>query len=115
MIYYNPKLKLLARELRNNATEAEKRLWNRIRRKQLKRTQFYRQRVIGNYIVDFYCPKAKIIIELDGEQHFTPQGKIKDRKRDSYLNELGFQVLRFSNLEVMNNIEGVLQVIWNHL
>ncbi|TKJ42402.1 hypothetical protein CEE37_01595 [candidate division LCP-89 bacterium B3_LCP] len=115
MIYYNPKLKLLARELRINATDAEKRLWNRIRRKQLKDTQFYRQRVIGNYIVDFYCPKAKIIIELDGEQHFTPQGKIKDLKRDSYLNELGFQVLRFSNLEVMNNIDGVLQVIWNHL
>jgi very-short-patch-repair endonuclease len=115
MIHYNPKLKDRARDLRKNATDAEKLLWSRIRRKQLKDTQFYRQRIVGDYIVDFFCPKAKIVIELDGEQHFTPEGKIKDRQRDSYLNELGIRVLRFTNVEVMNNIEGVLQVIWNHL
>ena len=115
MIYYNSKLKNQSRGLRKNATDAEKLLWSRVRRKQLKDCQFYRQRIIGNYIVDFYCPKAKIIVELDGEQHYTDEGKIKDRERDLYLNNLGLQVLRFTNREVLGNIEGVLEVIGNYL
>ena len=66
MLYYNNKLKPLARQLRSNMTEAEKRLWSKIRRKQLRGRQFYRQRIIGNYIVDFYCPKDKLVIEWMG-------------------------------------------------
>jgi very-short-patch-repair endonuclease len=68
---FNKSLKPLARELRKNMTDAEKRLWSKIRRKQLKKIQFYRQKNIGDFIVDFYCPAAKLIIELDGGQHFS--------------------------------------------
>ncbi len=70
MIYYNHGLKNTARTLRKNMTEPERLLWSRIRRKQLRGFQFYRQKTVGNYIVDFYCPSARIIIEVDGGQHF---------------------------------------------
>ena len=66
-------------------TEAEKLLWSKVRKKQLKGYQFYRQKNIGNYIVDFYCPAAKLVIELDGGQHYSPKGKEKDKRRDAYL------------------------------
>lgn len=106
MISYNPNLKKYARELRKNMTDAERLLWSKIRRKQLKGKQFYWQKPIGNYIVDFYCPAAKLIIELDGGQHFTDEGKAKDKKRDAYLTNLGFRVKRYSDIEVLKNIEG---------
>jgi very-short-patch-repair endonuclease len=115
MISYNPKLKKLSRELRKNTTDAERCLWSRIRGKQLKGRQFYRQKPIGNYIVDFYCPSAKLIIELDGGQHFSEKGKEKDKKRDSYLKNLGFKVTRYSDIDVLKNIEGVLKDIHNQL
>ena len=96
-------------------TDAEKRLWSRIRRKQLKEIQFYRQKNIGDYIVDFYCPSAKLIVEIDGGQHYSGDTRTKDQKRDRFLNDLGFKVLRFSNSDVFENIEGVVQKIYNHL
>ena len=73
MLLYNPKLKKYSQELRKNMTDAERQLWSKLRGKQLKGLQIYRQRIIGNYIVDFYCPKANLIIEIDGGQHYTPQ------------------------------------------
>ena len=115
MLYYNEKLRKLSRELRKNMTDAEKLLWSRIRRKQLKGSQFYRQKIIGNYIVDFYCTKAKLVIELDGGQHYTPEGQQKDRVRDDYLSGVGLKVARFSDKEVFDNIEGVLETIWEYL
>jgi len=115
MLPFNKKLKTLARQLRKNMTEAENFLWQRIRRKQLKGRQFYRQRNIGNYIVDFYCPAAKVIVELDGGQHFTQEGIRGDQVRDRYLEGLGFTILRFSDREVFKNIEGVLERILEHL
>ena len=115
MLPFNKNLKGLARQLRKNMTEAESFLWQRIRKKQLKSRQFYRQKNVGNYIVDFYCPSAKVIVELDGGQHFTQQGISGDQVRDKYLESLGFTILRFSDREVFKNIEGVLEKIFEHL
>ena len=112
---FNKQLKPIARELRKNMTDAEIFLWSKVRRKQLKGNQFYRQKNIGNYIVDFYCPSAKLIIEVDGGQHYSEQGQAQDRIRDEYLSQLGFKVLRVSDREVLSNINGVLQRIYEHL
>jgi very-short-patch-repair endonuclease len=90
-------------------------LWEKIRGKQLKGYQFYRQKTIGNYIVDFYCPKAKLVIELDGGQHYSFEGKEKDRERDGYMKSIGLRVLRFSDKEVFENIQGVFERIWGYL
>jgi very-short-patch-repair endonuclease len=92
-------------------TDTEKLLWSRIRRKQLKGYQFYRQKTVGNYIVDFYCPSALLIIELDGSQHYTDEGKI----RDQYLIGLGFQVMRYPSTEVFCNIDGIVDEIYEQL
>jgi len=108
VLKYNPHLLHLARNNRKNMTIAERKLWARIRKKQLNGHKFLRQRPIGNYIVDFYCPKAKIVIELDGEQHYSEKGLIRDKERDAYLNSLGLNVLRFSNNDIKNNIDIVL-------
>jgi len=112
---FNKSLQPSARDLRKNMTEAERFLWSKIRRKQLNGYQFYRQKNIGNYIVDFYCPAAKLIIELDGGQHFSPTGLEKDKIRDDYLRGLGFTILRFSDREVFKNIEGVIERMLKYL
>ena len=96
-------------------TDAEKLLWSKIRAKQLKGRQFYRQRIIGNYIVDFYCPKANLIIELDGGQHYTDEGIKKDRIRNNYMREQGYRVLRFSDRELFENPKGVIEKIYGNL
>ena len=77
--------------------------------------QFYRQRAIGNYIVDFYCPKAKLVLEVDGGQHYSDEQIEIDKKRSSYLNKLGLKVMRFTNLDVLNNIDVVLDEIYRYL
>ena len=115
VLKYNKKLKPFARELRKNMTDAEKRLWAKIRMRQMGGHQFYRQRAIGNYIVDFYCPKAKLVLEVDGGQHYSDEQIEIDRKRSSYLNRLGFKVMRFTNLDVLNNIDVVLDEIYRYL
>lgn len=114
-LHYNGRLKPFSRQLRSSMTDAEKLLWSRIRRKQLKGKQFYRQRIIGRYIVDFYCPRDKLVVELDGGQHYTEEGKMKDQVRDNFLRSKGLTVLRFSDREVFENLEGVLEVIYRHL
>jgi very-short-patch-repair endonuclease len=93
-------------------TDSEKTLWQRIRRKQLMGIQFYRQKPIGNFIVDFFAPKLKLIIEVDGSQHFQAAHLLKDSKRDEYLTGLGLKVLRFNNREVLKETEAVLQKIY---
>lgn len=115
MLYYNKKLKYTARTLRKNMTDTEKLLWSRIRRKQLKGYQFYRQKTIGNYIVDFYCPSAKLVIELDGSQHYTNEGKQKDQVRDQYLIGIGLQVMRYPSTDVFSNIDGIVDEIYEQL
>jgi very-short-patch-repair endonuclease len=81
----------------------------------LKECQFYRQKIIGQYIVDFYCPKADLVIELDGGQHYEENGRKKDRLRDDSLTRMGIKVLRFSDREVFENIGAVMEKIWSYL
>ena len=111
MLHYNKNLQSLARELRKNMTDAERLLWSKIRRKQVRGCQFYRQRTIGNYIADFYCPKAKVVIEVDGGQHYSWPGEELDKHRDIQMRNLGLRVLRLSNIDVLQNIEGVMEYI----
>ena len=115
MITYNPHLKLNSKALRNNLTDAELLLWSHLRRRQLWNTQFYRQKSLGNYIVDFYAPSAKLVIEVDGGQHFEEVHKTRDKVRDLHLIKMGLRILRFDNLEVLNNIEEVLEVGYREL
>ncbi len=115
MLLYNTGLKKYSQELRKNMTDAEKLLWSKLRGRQLKGFQVYRQRIIGNYIVDFYCPKANVIIEIDGGQHYTAEGMDKDRVRDDYMKGQGFKVLRFTDREVLENINDVVAKIYEYL
>ena len=92
-------------------TDTERQLWFRLRGKQLGDVQFYRQKTLGNYIVDFYAPKAGLVIEIDGEQHGEKDYREKDRKRDEWLHCRGLQILRVSNREVLQEMEGVLETI----
>ena len=111
MLPYNKDLLLRSRELRNNMTDTEKALWSRLRGKQLKGYQFYRQKIIGNYIVDFYCAKAKLVVEVDGAQHYSEEMLEADKQREDYLRENALTVIRFSNLEVQKNLDGVVERI----
>jgi very-short-patch-repair endonuclease len=115
MLNYDKDLKTISRTIRKNATDAEKHLWARLRGKQLKGYQFYRQKVLGRYVVDFYCPKARMVIELDGGQHYEEAGREKDRGRDEIMKKLGLIVLRFSDREVLENTKAVIEKIWGFL
>ncbi|MDM8000152.1 MAG: endonuclease domain-containing protein [Dehalococcoidia bacterium] len=111
MLKYNGNLRQVSRRLRNSMTEAERRFWSRVKGKQLSGAQFYRQKIIGNYIVDFYCPRAKLVIEIDGGQHYEEAGAKNDAIRDSCLRAKGLKVFRFSNRQVMENLAGILEVL----
>ncbi len=104
-------LKEPARELRKDMTDAEQALWKKIRRKQIRSVQFYRQKPLLDFIVDFYCAKAALVIELDGSQHFDPDYLKKDSERDKALQKLGLLVLRFDNRQVLTEMNGVLAII----
>jgi very-short-patch-repair endonuclease len=115
MLSYNKDIKQLSRNLRSAMTDAELLLWSKLRGKQLKDFQFYRQKIIGSYIADFFCPKARLVIEVDGGQHYEVEGKEYDRARDDYMAKEGITVLRVSNNDVLGNIEAVLEMIWSKL
>ena len=108
---YRKALKEPARALRTNMTDAEQLLWYRIRRKQIQGVQFYRQKPLLSFIVDFYCPAAKLVVELDGSQHFEDDHQTKDQMRDAALAGLGLRVLRFDNRQVLLETDAVLAVI----
>ena len=106
IIPYNPKLKELSRQLRNNSTLAEVLLWNQIKKKQIREYQFLRQKPIDNYIVDFFCYELMLAIEIDGETH---NYKVKkDQTRQNRLESLGINLLRFLDIDVKRNMNGVL-------
>jgi very-short-patch-repair endonuclease len=111
MEQYDKKLKERSRQLRSNMTDAEGLLWSKLRMRQLHNLIFYRQKPIGEYIADFYCPKLKLVIEVDGGQHFTDEGVEYDKARNEYMESLGLQILRFTNSEVMGNMEEVVERI----
>ena len=112
---FNKALQNFARELRKNMTDAESRIWAGIRKVQLKGCQFYRQKNIGNYIVDFYCPAAKLIVEIDGSQHYSAEGIRRDKLRDAYMERLALMVLRFTDREALENTDEVLERIYENL
>ena len=105
----NTNLTALARQMRKNMTLEERILWYQYLRAYP--VQWNRQKVIGQYIVDFYCKRAKLIVELDGSQHYEPESLSYDQQRTAYLNSLGYTVLRFANTDVKNNLSGVCEMI----
>ncbi len=105
----NPKLLPLKRRLRNNLTRAEQLLWAKLRQNQIYGLKFRRQHGIGSYIVDFYCPERNVVIEVDGDVHAIEAQQTKDLEREDYLRSLRLQVLRYTNDEVINNVDGVLE------
>ena len=111
--YYNGKLVAISQVLRRNMTPEEKHLWYDFL-KLLPQT-FRRQKPIGPFVVDFYCASAKLVIELDGAQHFTPEERKKDAERDTYLSELGIRVLRYTNVQINQNFQGVCQDILKNM
>jgi len=108
-ITYNPKLKERARELRNNSTPSEIKLWKSLRASQLKGYTFNRQKPLDEFIVDFYCRKLKLVIEVDGNSHNGKEAY--DKKRQQRLETLGCTVIRFYDHDVMKHIDGVLYKI----
>lgn len=110
-IHSLPHLRALRKELRNNLTPAEAFLWKFLNKSQINGLKFTRQHSINNYIVDFYCPKIKLIIELDGHHHTTTTGENLDEIRDTDLENLGFTVIRFENKFVFEHLETVLNTI----
>ncbi|PWN05128.1 endonuclease domain-containing protein [Rhodohalobacter mucosus] len=109
-IYYNPKLKPLARKLRNNSTLAEILLWEEIKSDKMLGYCFLRQKPIGNFIVDFFCNKLKLVIEIDGDSH-NEESFQKDMTRQHWLESIGLTVLRFDDIEVKKDMNNVLMSI----
>jgi len=109
MLLYSKELKLRTQELRRNATPQENKLWYRFLRKHP--CSFTRQKAIDNYIVDFLCPAKKLVIEIDGSQHFTDEGLIYDRLRTDLLESLGLHVMRFTNTQVNSSFDEVCTTI----
>ena len=112
---YNPKLKLLARKLRNNSTYAEVLLWNQLKNKKLKGYDFHRQKPILNYILDFFCHELYLAIEVDGITHDTENQQVKDKARQSEIEALGITFLRFDDMDIKTQMDGVISEILNYV
>ncbi len=111
MIHNKPVLKSRRKELRNEPTPAELKLWSKLKQSQLHGCKFRRQHSVGYYILDFYCPSENLAIELDGDSHLTDEAMEYDAERTAYLNTLNIRVLRFMNTDVYNNLESVCERI----
>ena len=114
-IPYNKNLTPFAVELRNQLTDTELLLWFHLRQKQILGVQFYRQKILGDYIVDFYAPSVQLVIEVDGSQHYEPEEIEKDLSRDAYLDTLKIHVLRFDNHQVREHLSNVLEEIYRYI
>lgn len=108
---YKKNLKSFSRALRNNSTLSEVLLWQELRAGQMEGFKFNRQKPLGNYIVDFYCKKLNLVIEVDGESHHSEMAQIKDAKRQQILELMGLSFLRFDDLDVKRNMPFVLNEI----
>ncbi|MCF6214060.1 MAG: endonuclease domain-containing protein [Flavobacteriaceae bacterium] len=111
IIPYNPKLKVLARKLRNNSTKAEIILWLKLKGKQMYGYDFHRQKPIANYILDFFCQELMLGIEVDGYSHELLEVYNKDVKKEASLKKIGITILRFSDYQVLRDMENVLRAI----
>jgi very-short-patch-repair endonuclease len=114
-IVYNKNLKLLARNLRNNPTHSEVRMWKHLKGDAFYGYDFHRQKPIGNYIVDFYCHQLRLVIEIDGITHNYDDVIEKDKIRDNYLHSLGLTVMRISAYNVIQDIQNTLRAIENYI
>ncbi|KKS65467.1 MAG: hypothetical protein UV40_C0038G0012 [Parcubacteria group bacterium GW2011_GWA1_42_7] len=112
---YGENLKSLSRGLRSNLTDAERKLWFKLRNGQIKGYLFNRQKPIGKYVVDFYCRKARLVIEIDGGEHYEDANILADKIRDEEFKKTGLKVLRFTNIDVMKNIENAAERISKEL
>jgi very-short-patch-repair endonuclease len=112
MLRYKAQLKHKARQLRKDMTDSERVLWSRLRGKQLSGVQFYRQKPVGEYIVDFFAPRTKLVVEVEGSQHMQGEQAEKDEQRDEYLATVGLKVLRFNGREVLEETDAVVEVIY---
>ena len=109
--YSNASSKPIRQNLKRQMTKPEKRLWNYLRSRRLSGVKFRRQYSVGRYVVDFYCPSARLAIELDGDSHYVDDAPAYDKARQEFIEDNGIKVIRFTNQDVMKNIEGVLQKI----
>jgi very-short-patch-repair endonuclease len=112
---YHPKLKLLARKLRNKSTYAEVLLWNQLKNKKLNGYDFHRQKPILNYILDFFCHELFLAIEVDGITHDSEIQQAKDKARQSEIEALGIKFLRFDDRDIKTQMEGVISEILNYV
>ena len=108
---YNKNLKAFSRHLRNNSTLGEVLLWQQLKAGKIRGYRFNRQKPLGNYIVDFYCKKLNLVIEVDGEIHFIGDHPLKDKERQQILEGLGLSFLRFEDRDVRYNLDFVIQEI----
>ncbi len=111
IIPYNPQLKALARQLRNNSTKAEIILWLRLKGKQMFGYDFHRQKPIDNYILDFFCHELMLGIEVDGYSHLLEETYERDLKKEQKMNDLGISILRFSDTEVLTEMRNVMAAV----
>lgn len=109
----DPQLLEFAKTMRHNATDAENLMWQLLRAKRFMNLKFRRQHVIKPYIVDFYCHELGLVVELDGSQHGTDDGKEYDAERTKFLEALGLKVVRYWNHDVLGNTEVVLESLWS--
>ena len=114
-IHNHPVLKQRRKALRNEATSAERELWMKLKQRSLGGYKFRRQHSVGPYILDFYCPEARLCVELDGESHLKENAIAYDKERSAYLSRLNIQVLRFLNTDVYENIDAVCENILGEL
>ena len=112
-IHYDHKLKQRSRQLRNNSTLSEVLMWNQLKGKKVRGYQFMRQKPVGHYIVDFFCFKLRLVIEIDGDSHFGREQN--DSEGTVYLESLGLTVLRFADSDVKKNMEGVVRILNDHI
>ncbi|MCX5496109.1 endonuclease domain-containing protein [Kaistia dalseonensis] len=106
-----PRLRGFAKSMRKAMTEAELHLWMHLRRQRLRGFKFRRQVPIGPFIVDFFCAELRLIVEIDGGQHFDDEAVAADARRTAWLQAQGYQVLRFTNRDVVQNMDGVWAVL----
>ena len=112
---YKPYLKKYARKLRNNSTKSEVLLWLKLKGKQMKGYDFHRQKPLDNFIADFFCFRLMLVIEIDGASHLLEETQQKDKIKEQALNKLGLTILRFTDKEVYNEMNYVLQTIENYI
>ncbi len=111
-VYNRKAQKKLRQSLRNVAPKAERLLWCRFRGKQVDGLKFRRQYGVGDYVIDLYCPEAKLAVEVDGESHFDPVAEANDARRQAFIESFGIHVLRFTNPQVYEYLDEVVEKIW---